>query len=237
MGPKVILLDSGSDTQFMEAFQVNVVNRGRVSGNWSYPWYNSAKGKDEVWHYAFQPVPDTPYMIALTVVADDVTAAPDEAEGRVLSQVNAAAGGSVAMCLGVLAALFAVTWWLNTHFAAGLMWLLHLVEGWSERDFSGDIDDAHVRDASSRELSSLMNNFKDMLVALRFGTDSWAKGSGEGHGQHPGRAEAGREHGNQQGVGVALNNLALAMADEQVRGITPSSRRPAMRGGDRERQG
>ena len=106
-----------------------------------------------------------------------LAAAPDEAEGRVLSQVNAAAGGSVAMCLGVLAALFAVTWWLNTHFAAGLLWLLHLVEGWSKRDFSGDIDDTHVRDASSRELSSLMNNFKDMLVALRFGTDSWAKGT------------------------------------------------------------
>jgi len=222
-GPqKVILLDSGSDTQFMEAFEVNVVNRGRVSGNWSYPWYNSAKGKDEVWHYAFQPVPDTPYMIALTVVADDVTAAPDEAEGRVLSQMNAAAGGSVAMCLGVLAALFAVTWWLNTHFAAGLLWLLHLVEGWSKRDFSGDIDDTHVRDASSRELSSLMNNFKDMLVALRFGTDSWAKGSvAKAMDNTLDALKLVESTGNQRGVGVALNNLALAMADEQVRSKYP----------------
>ena len=76
-------LDSVGDQTFRQQYERQMIDKGRVSGNWSYPWYNPEKGKDEVWHYSFLPVPGTPYMIALTVVEDDVTEVADAAQRRI----------------------------------------------------------------------------------------------------------------------------------------------------------
>lgn len=75
-------LDAGSDAVFRSAFQTNVVEQGRVRGVWEFPWFNPDKGRNEIWHYSYMPVDNTPYMIALTVVADEVTAGPDAAQDR-----------------------------------------------------------------------------------------------------------------------------------------------------------
>ena len=218
LGPlPVARLDAGSDTSFMEQFQANVVDKGRVSGNWSWPWFSSACECEEIWHYSFMPVPNSPYMIALTVVEPEVTAVADRAQARMLARVIAGRWGSIAVCAGVLFVLFAFTWWLNRRFSLPLLRLLKLMRKWSDGQFENSYgkeqwaDDA--KQSANLELSILMSNFKKMLIALRFGDDKWAKG-GDGQSDMMRNNFAALElvqgTGNpEKGLGVVLNNIAL----------------------------
>ena len=230
LGPlPVARLDAGSDTSFMEQFQANVVDKGRVSGNWSWPWFSSACECEEIWHYSFMPVPNSPYMIALTVVEPEVTAVADRAQARMLARVIAGRWGSIAVCAGVLFVLFAFTWWLNRRFSLPLLRLLKLMRKWSAGNFENSYgkeqwaDDA--KQSANLELSILMSNFKKMLIALRFGDDKWAKG-GDGQSDMMRNNFAALElvqgTGNpEKGLGVVLNNIALLI--EHDHGRLPSA--------------
>ena len=110
-----------------------------------------------------------------------------------------------------------LTYWLNRRFAKPVLNLLTLVRGWSRRSFVGNIDAYEASQASSRDLSSLMSNFKKMLIALRFGDSTWANGDVEAVMMNNFSAlQMVEEAGSQRGVGVAMNNIANLAGNEQV---------------------
>ena len=84
-------LDAVGDAPFEQKWKENCLDKGRVIGNWSAVW-ETPSGGSERWFYSFRPVPDTPYMIALTVVEQEVTEIPDNAQSRQLANVWAALG-------------------------------------------------------------------------------------------------------------------------------------------------
>ena len=93
---------------------------------------------------------------------------------------------------------------------------------WGDRDFTGAINHHDAANASSRELTELMSNFKKMLVALRFGETGWANGK-QSFVMHNNFAALAlvQESGNQRGLGVVMNNIALATTDTQVQDAFP----------------
>ena len=210
IGPlSVAQLDAGADVEFQREFEANVVNRTGVTGNWSWPWFSPDKGDYEVWHYSFMPVPGTPYTIALTVVADEVTEVADNAQERMVSLVRGSMGGSITICVLILLLLFLFTWYLNHRFAKPLLKLLKLVRSWGDRDFAGKIDVDDSRQASSWELSVLMSNFKKLLIAMRFGNEEWAKGNQTKVMMNNfGALTLVESTGNTRGMGVVLNKCA-----------------------------
>lgn len=217
-------LDAVGDSGFEQKWKENCLDKGRVVGNWSAVW-KIPGGGSERWYYSFRPVPDTPYMIALTVVEQEVTEIPDNAQARQLANVWAALGVSVAICSIVMAFLFLMTMWLNKRFAQPINKLVRLVQGWGDRDLKGNIDAEDAEQSSSQELSVLLQNFKKMLIALRFGDSGWTAGQGaravRQMDNNLSACELVQSTGNARGMGIVLNNVALATADPSIEKAFP----------------
>ena len=69
-------LDGGCSLEFRKIFEDEVLARGRVAFSWNYSGWCNEQGDCSDWFYSFRPIPGTPYMIALTVVADEVRSHP-----------------------------------------------------------------------------------------------------------------------------------------------------------------
>ena len=216
-------LDAVGDTEFEQKWKTNCLDKGRVVGNWSAVW-RTPDGGYETWYYSYRPVPNTPYMIALTVVEQEVTEIPNQAEERQMANVTLALWTGVLICLCVVALLFAFTWWLNRRFATPILKLVKIISEWGKSDFQGGIDAEDAAQSSSLELSVLLQNFKKMLIALRFGSDKWATGSQRKVAvmeNNLSACELVRETGNERGMGIVLNNVALACGDSSVADAFP----------------
>ena len=215
-------LDAVGDTEFEQKWKTNCLDKGRVVGNWSAVW-RTPDGGSETWYYSYRPVPNTPYMIALTVVEQEVTEIPNQAEERQMANVTLALWTGVLICLCVVDLLFAFTW-LNRRFATPILKLVKIISEWGKSDFQGGIDAEDAAQSSSLELSVLLQNFKKMLIALRFGSDKWATGSQRKVAvmeNNLSACELVRETGNERGMGIVLNNVALACGDSSVADAFP----------------
>jgi len=239
VGPvDVALLDAGSDANFRTAFQQNIVDRGRVTGNWSNYWHNPDTGNDELWFYSFCPVQGTPYMLALTVVDQEVTARADDEISKLQSWVTVQVVISIFLCLGVLLLLLGFTWLFIKRFATPVMRLQKLVAAWGDGDYSNNVDEDFVGSASSLELRTITGNLSKLLVALRFGNPKYSSRTVGPEKEKQNSLNALAIVGDAlrspnpppaaaKGIGVVFNNLALwsvAQAPEaRGKGLEPGA--------------
>jgi hypothetical protein len=205
-GPISILdLDAGSDQNFRNLFQVNVISRGRVTGNWSFPWHG------HVWYYAFRPVPGTPFMIAVTVREDLVTGDADSAVEKMRDRVRTGIVVNAVICGFVLVLLVFGTNALNNRFAKPVNELRKLSHSWANHRYNEDIEGTMCERVSSHELKTIVGNFGKLLHALRFGNAEYHGGSADKELENGLKVlDILKETGNQRGLGVCYNNLANA---------------------------
>ena len=81
------------DEDWTTAQALGMFDKGRVAGNFNFTF------KGEVWYYTFMPIPDTPYMISLSVVYPEVTKTADD----MLSRLSFGVQFAVSFSFGKLA--------------------------------------------------------------------------------------------------------------------------------------
>ena len=198
------------DEDWMAAQDKKMFAKGRVSGSFNFTY------KGEIWHYTFMPVPNTPYMIGLSVVYPEVTARADKMSLQLRSLVQV----MIIFITGALAVVcFVLVWfsdWFNRRAGQPVSALADYVGQMKEIHYAQDLP---AEEPGSAELQEISFNMQRMLIALRFGDSQFSRGDKGLEFKNCTEAlEIILELGNARGRGVCLNNMGLclsAMCDPQ----------------------
>ena len=193
------------DEDWMVAQEQGMFAKGRVAGNFNFTY------RGEIWYYTFMPVPNTPYMIALSVVYPEVTETADNLAGQLQLLVRNAV---IIICvvLGLACAcLLWLTEWFNRNVGKPVAQLANYVGQLIETDYAQDLP---TEEPGSAELGEISRNMERMLVALRFGSDSKFC-RGDKHLELRNCTEALElilDLGNLRGRGACINNMGNCLS-------------------------
>ena len=203
------------DEEWMVAQEQGMFAKGRVAGNFNFTY------RGEIWYYTFMPVPNTPYMIALSVVYPEVTVTADKLAGQ-LQELVLDAIIIICAVLGLACAcliLFSV--WFNRNIGKPVAKLADYVGQLKETHYAQDLP---MEEPGSAELQEISRNMERMLVALRFGDSKFSRGD-KGLELKTCIEALGLilELGQTRGRGVCMNNMANCLSALQ----TLSKKRPS----------
>mmetsp|Transcript_47001 Transcript_47001/g.110699 ORF Transcript_47001/g.110699 Transcript_47001/m.110699 type:complete len:1281 (-) Transcript_47001:1689-5531(-) len=215
---------SGGDYELDEDWfreqEKGIFSHKRKTGNWTYTWYNNVKKQDEIWHYFFTPIDNTPYMLALSTFQPDVTKKADDMLVSLKKKVETAAG--ITAGLVALGCLFlgALVYWFNKNMARPIDELADYMGVIQSTSYQADLPLSESA-ANSFEMSEIIANMHKMLVALRFCNKDYTKGDIRKEMDSCCDAlELTVKTGNKGGEGICYNNMGLAasvMAAQQPR--------------------
>ena len=204
-------LESNGDASFRQGLLQDIIPRGVFTGNWSLVWNPPNGGPPTVWYYSFKPVPNTPFMLGVTVRESLVTGEADKAIERMRASATTLLLISAACCGLALCLLLCITNNLNRRFAKPINKLRKLSRGWAEGNYAEDIPSTMEKSVSSWELKTIVTNFQKLLLALRFGNADYHQGDARKEISNCKEVlELMQSTGNVRGLGVCYNNLANA---------------------------
>ena len=190
------------DENWMTAQKLGMFDKGRVAGNFNFTF------EGRVWYYTFMPIPDTPYMISLSVVLPEVTKTADDLFDRLMQEImlDNLIVGVVLGCSCLLLVWFAV--WFNRHVGKPVKELADFVGIMKELHYAHDLP-KNPQGPGSKELEEIDINLERMLVALRFGDARFSNGDRDRELDNCIKAlDITLELGNERGKGICYNNMA-----------------------------
>jgi hypothetical protein len=194
------------DEDWVSAQKIGMFDKGRVAGTFNFTF------KGELWYYTFMPIPETPYMIALSVVYSEVTEQADKNAQKLY------AGMIIAVVVGVVISVvaFVILWcgseWVNKNVGHPVKALADYIGSMREKHYRDDLPNEGTGSKTIQELSDIDFNMRRMVVALRFGDPKFSGGDRDRELSNAAQAlKIIYELGNERGKGVCFNNMGNCM--------------------------
>ncbi|KAJ3096716.1 hypothetical protein HDU97_005632 [Phlyctochytrium planicorne] len=161
---------------------------------------------DDEWTYSasYLPATNNTFLLIVMVPSSDITALSDAMRNSTTVYARAALG--IAMVLILVCG--GVSMWVTRSVAGRVLRPVGELTGWLTRVNSNDLDEEVAEvDASTHELGIVKQNFKNLLIAIRFGNEAYyANDLSKALSNYEAAEKLMTQLQNQRGRGVCLNN-------------------------------